>query len=677
MQHRLAARTCALVFCPRVGLACFTLLCGCAENAPQEVAEPQGPPPVVPTPSLDPTQIPKFAQALSILPAMPPTGTSNGVVEYRIVAAQFSQQVLPPPLPTTLVWGYGKDGDASTLSYPGYTVETHSQRPVRVTWINGLVDASGHFLKHLLPVDQTIHWADPGAGMMAHSDGAHASMPPSTPYTGPVPMVTHVHGAHSFDHSDGHPDAWFLPDAVNIPPGFAMRGSTYRSQVEVGDGKAVFDYPLDEGATALWYHDHSLGMTRVNIAAGLAGFWMIRSDAESAMNLPGPAPGVADPPGTRYYEIPLVIQDRTFAPDGSLSYPSMRAQYDGYAGPFVPSSPVPPIWGPEFFGNVMVVNGRVWPFLEVEPRLYRFRVLNASDARTLMLSFADPRLEFKQIGGDGGLRPDAPIAMNQITIGPAERYDLLVDFSTLPVGTKITLKNSGPDEAWGGPNADPPQDPADPNTTGQVMQFRVVAKTGNAAAGVLPATLPPIPALTPSTAPRDLLLWELSVPGDFPYHVRLGTVKLGPLPWSMAATEVIKLNDTEVWRVANTTEDAHPIHLHLIDFQVLDRTPFDVDRFKAAEQAWLARTGPEPKLDAFVTGAAQPPAASELGNKDTVMMLPGTITRIVAKFDRVGSYVWHCHIIEHEDNDMMRPLEIVPRGGIDVGPQAPSQATAR
>jgi spore coat protein A, manganese oxidase len=659
--HR--ARAGALAHRSLRALVCAAALGGCGAPAPSEVMQPQDTPQVEPTPSLDPIEIPKFAQPLLIPPAMPPSAVANGVTEFRIVAAQFSQQVLPPPLPKTMVWGYGKDGDPSTLSYPAYTVETRSRQPVRVTWVNGLVDASGHYLKHLLPVDPTIHWADPGPQIVAHGDaghGNHAGAEPSAPYTGPVPIVTHVHGAHSFDHSDGHPEAWFLPDAIDIPSGFAARGPHYRSQLEAGKGKAVFDYPLDEEAATLWYHDHSLGMTRLNVAAGLAGFWIVRSDAEAALNLPAPAPAVGDAPGTRYYEIPLVIQDRTFAPDGSLSYPSRRAQYDGYDGPFIPDSQVPPIWGPEFFGNVIVVNGRVWPYLEVEPRLYRFRLLNASDARTVMLSFGNAKVEFKQIGGDGGFRPDAPLASQLLTIGPAERYDVLVDFSGLKVGTRFVLLNSGPDEAWGGPDADPPQDPADPDTTGQVMQFRVVAGTGSGTAGAVPASLPPRAGLWPTKPARDLLLAELQVPGEFPYHVRLGTVALGPLSWSATATEVIELNATEVWRVANTTDDAHPIHLHLIDFQLVDRTPFDVDRFRAAESAWLARTGPEPELDAFVTGPATPPAPSELGPKDTVMMLPGTITRIVARFDRAGSYVWHCHIIEHEDNEMMRPMVIVP-----------------
>ncbi len=615
--------------------------------------------------ALDGATIPKFAQPLVIPKVMPSIGTEDGAVAYRIEARQFEQQVLPPPLPPTTVWGYGRAGDplpsegaASTFSYPGYTVETRADEPVRVTWVNGLVDAQGSYLPHLLPVDATIHWADPeDPGSDGHED--HASGDDAR-YTGPVPIVTHVHGAHSFDHSDGHPEAWFLPEASNIPDGFATVGPTYRTQADAGPGAAVFDYPQDESAATLWYHDHTLGMTRLNIYAGLAGFWIVRDDVEDALDLPGPAPRAGDPEGTRYFEIPLVIQDRSFGSDGSLRYPSSRTEYDGYDGPFIPDSEVPPIWGPEFFGDVMVVNGRAWPYLEVEPRLYRFRVLNAADARTLMMSLDDDDVVVRQIGGDGGFLPE-PVVMDELLLGPAERADVLVDFSALDPGDVVTLRNRGPDEAWGGPDADPPQDPADPDTTGQIMQFRVVEPSGAGNEGAVPDELPELEPLEPTAPDRDLVLVEQGIEDDaYPVHVMLGTVALGALPWAAPATEVVQVGDVEVWRVANTTEDAHPIHLHLVEFQVLDRLPYDVDAFTAAQEAWLAGTGPEPVLDDFVTGPAMPPAPGESGPKDTVMMLPGTITRIVSRFDRAGTYVWHCHIIEHEDNDMMRPLVIVP-----------------
>lgn len=613
---------------------------------------------------LDPGAVAKYAQPLAIPAVMPPISTQGDTTVYRIEARQFEQQVLPPPLPPTTVWGYGRAGDPlpgqsaeSTFAYPARTIEARTDQPIEVTWVNGLVDDQGRYLPHLLPIDSTIHWADPGHE--GHDGGHDDAASASTPYTGPVPIVTHVHGAHSFDHSDGYPEAWFLPDAVDIPEGFSRRGPAYASQGDAGEGAAIYEYPLDERAATLWYHDHTLGMTRVNIYAGLAGFWLIRDETEDALGLPGPAPRLGDPSGTRYYEIPLVIQDRTFARDGSLWYPSSRTEFGDTEGPYVPDSEIPPIWNPEFFGDVMVVNGRAWPFLDVEPRLYRFRVLNASDARTLMLYFDRAGLEFVQVGTDGGLAAEV-VPQTEMLMGPAERVDILVDFSELAVGDVVTLLNGGPDEAWGGPAASPPQDPADPETTGQVMQFRVVEPTGEGTAGAIPDALPEIPVPQTTLPPRDLVLFEQTVPDDVPVHVLLGTLEEGPLPWSAPITEVMQLGDTEIWRIANQTGDAHPIHIHLVQFTILDRIPYDADAFTAAQQAWLDGTGPMPVLDDFVTGPPRPPLPHERGEKDTVMALPGTITRIVSTFDRAGRYVWHCHIIEHEDNDMMRPFVVEP-----------------
>lgn len=613
---------------------------------------------------LDPTTIPKYTQPLVAIPEMPPTAVTAERTDYRVAVRQFTQQILPPPLPASTVWGYGREGDplpgdgvTSTFHVPGYTFETRSDRPVRVTWVNQLVDDRGAFLPHLFPVDATIHWADPEHAGHEHAGHEHADDEDAS-YRGPIPIVTHVHGAHSFDHSDGYPEAWYMPDAVDLPDEIARRGPFYRTQAEVERGAAVFDYPQDENGATLWYHDHTLGITRINIYAGLFGFWIIRDGVEDALALPGPAPRVDDPPGTRYYELPIVIADRNFTIDGQMSYPTTRSQFDGYDGPVVPASDVPPIWGPEFIGNTILVNGRTWPFLEIEPRLYRFRLLNASDARTLMMRFDRAGLPFIQIGSDGGLLPDRPVPQEQLVLGPAERVDVLVDFSGLAPGDTVLLLNRGPDEPWGGPDAG--QDPADPETTGQIMQLRVVAPTGAGTPGTIPATLPAVPRRTTTLAPRDLVLAEADTPDNFPTHVNLGTVELGPLPWTAPTTEVVKLGDTEIWRLANLTDDVHPIHLHLIDFQILDRTPFDADAFAAAQAAWLDGSGPVRALDEFVTGPPVPATGGEIGEKDTVLAMPGMITRIIARFDRTGRYVWHCHITEHEDNEMMRPLEIVP-----------------
>jgi spore coat protein A, manganese oxidase len=285
--------------------------------------------------------------------------------------------------PTTLVWGYGSAEDDTTFHTPSFTIEARSNEAVRVNWINQLVDnpgaASPNFLPHLLPVDQTLHWANP-PGPRDHT----TSNP--EPYTGPIPIVTHLHGAHVPDISDGYPEAWYLPAAANIPADYFTHGSHYRSVIPADPGEAVFEYPNDQRAATLWYHDHTLGITRLNVYAGLAGFYILRDEVEDNLNLPGPSPQLDDPPETRYYEIPLAIQDRSFNEDGSLFYPNSRLFFDGdeFEGPFIPETDVPPIWNPEFFGNSIIVNGKTWPYLEVEPRKYHLRLLNWGNSRFLI-----------------------------------------------------------------------------------------------------------------------------------------------------------------------------------------------------------------------------------------------------------------------------------------------------
>lgn len=608
---------------------------------------------------LDPLSIPKFQEALVVPPAMPPVRTVDAVAEYEIAVRQFEQQMLPLGFPKTTVWGYGKAGDplpgtggASTYHTPAFTIEGRSNTPIRVKWINGLVADDGSFLPHLLAVDQTLHWANPaGVSGMRGTD--------QTPYTGPVPIVTHMHGGHALSTSDGLPGAWYMPAANDLPAGYATRGPGYGTVTDVGEGAALFEYPNDQREATLWYHDHALGMTRLNVYAGLAGFYLLRDDEEDALGLPGPAPRVGDAAGTRYYEIPIAIQDRTFHEDGSLSYPSSRGEFDGYQGPYSPETPVSPIWNPEVFGDTIVVNGRTWPYFEAEPRLYRFRLLNGCNARFLILTFGQAGLSFHQIGTEGGLLADAPVERDQIVLAPGERADVIVDFSSLSVGTEVKLFNVGPDEPYKGPNVE--LDPANPDTTGQVMLFRIVAATTQGTAGQIPTSLPPVDVLSTSLAPRDLTLNEEVYPeADIPYAAELGTASAGPLDWDDPVTETPTVGDTEIWRLINLTEDAHPIHLHLVQFRVLDRTPFDKEAYASAQRAYLDGSGTQPAITDFFVGPAVGPLPGESGFKDTVVANPGEVLRIIATFDIAGKYVWHCHLLEHEDNEMMRPYEILP-----------------
>jgi spore coat protein A len=448
----------------------------------------------IPGGTLEPTTIDKYVMPLVIPPAMPRTAGLRrlaSIDDYEIAVRQFPQQILPPGLPMTAVWGYGSVNHEGTFHSPALIIEATFRRPVRVKWINGLVDGNGHALPHILPVDPTLHWANPPGGPAGRDMRPTFTTTPG-PYTGPVPIVTHLHGGHTRQESDGYPEAWYLPAAKDIPADYAAVGTWYDFfQVEFFDtwgvawepGTATFQYVNDQRAATLWYHDHTLGMARLNVYAGLAGLYLLRGgpgDLPVGV-LPGPAPAPGDPPGTRYYEIPIVIQDRSFNADGSLFYPESRAFFDGFTGPYLPGSDVPPLWNPEFFGNTMVANGRTWPFLEVEPRRYRLRLLNGGNSRFLILKIvanplatrpATAALPCWQIGADGGFLP-APVPLTQLLMGPAERADVIVDFTGLPVGTELYLINEGPDEPFGGGSPGTDFTPADPDTTGQVLKFAV------------------------------------------------------------------------------------------------------------------------------------------------------------------------------------------------------------
>ncbi len=613
--------------------------------------------------TLDPTTIPKYVAPLVIPPAMPRTSTIGGgtIDRYVIGVRQFRQQILPASFPATTVWSYGSQSSRGSFNYPAFTIEALADRPVRVTWVNGLVDGSGNFLPHLLPVDPTLHWANPPGGVAGRDSRPTFTATPG-PYRGPVPIVTHLHGGHSTEEADGFAEAWYLPEAANIPAGFAAVGSFYEQfeaeyaskYGELWDpGTAIFQYNNDQPATTMWYHDHTLGMTRANVYAGPAGFYHLRGGAFDlpAGVLPGPAPSRGDPPGMRYYEIPLAIQDRSFNADGSLFYPASREFFDGFAGPYIgeSGSDISPIWNPEFFGNTMVVNGRTWPQLEVEPRRYRFRFLDGSNGRFLILKMVSnpaatrpvspTALPFWQIGADGGFLP-APVRLDQLLMGPAERADVIVDFSGLRPGTEIFLINEGPDEPFGGGVADTDFEPADAATTGQVMRFRVVdLVTPDTSTPPDQLRLPAPPKPGTATVTRQVSLNEegSAVLDDVgPRAALLGTLNGGgsgkALGWDDPITETPRVGTTEIWEMHNFTEDAHPIHIHEVQFQVLGRQPFEGEP-----------RGPEP---------------GETGLKDTVIALPEEITRVKARFDHAGLFVWHCHIVEHEDHEMMRPYRI-------------------
>jgi FtsP/CotA-like multicopper oxidase with cupredoxin domain len=657
----------------------------------------------IPGGTLDPGAVNKFVTPLLVPPVMPMSGriTQTGgknIDYYEISVKQFQQQILPAGLPATTVWGYGaissmSKGGLLLHNAPSLTIEAQYDRPVRIKWINDLKDAAGNYRPHLLPVDQTLHWANPPGGVDGRDTRPTFTATPG-PYTGPVPIVTHVHGAVGVgDESDGYAEAWYLPAAANIPAGYATQGTWYdffrqktagKFGATWGAGFATFQYPNLGRAAQDWYHDHTLGMTRLNVYAGPAGFYLLRGgpQGESAVNdlrsgaiavLPGPAPNVNDkfPPNKSYYEIPIAVQDRSFNADGSLFYPDTRAFFDGITGPYIPETDISPIWNPEFFGNMIMVNGSTWPFLTVETRRYRLRFLNGCQARFLMLDFSRvPGVEVWQIGNDGGFLA-APVNLtaaheNRVLMSPAERADLIVDFTSVPLGNYV-LGNVGPDEPYGGGDPGVDFSPADPSTTGQVLQFRVVpALAADLTTPPQFLTLPPLPQLPAASVTRKLaLIEEMSMYfEDAPAEAVLGTVSeagaLTPLVWMAPVTENPAVGAVEIWELYNTTGDAHPIHVHEVKFQLVNRQPITVDE--------TART-------VNVNGPVRNPEPWESGFKDTIISYPGEVTRIRAQFVNPGQFVWHCHIVEHEDNEMMRPYRIGPVQPGEPGTMINSLAT--
>jgi FtsP/CotA-like multicopper oxidase with cupredoxin domain len=414
-------------------------------------------------------------------------------------------------------------------------------------------------------------------------------------------------------------------------------------------------------------------MTRANVYTGPAGFYIIRGGPQDEVldsrtgrraRLPGPAPAIGNAQGITYYEIPLAIQDRSFNDDGSLFYPDTREFFDEIAGDYIPDGEFAPIWNPEFFGNMIIVNGNTWPFQTVEQRRYRFRVLNGCQSRFLILDFAQiPGVEVWAIGNEGGFLAQ-PVNLtttnnNQLLIGLAERADLIVDFTNVPVGDYV-LGNVGPDDPFGGGIPGVDFEPSDSDSTGQVMQFRVVPTRSR------DRTTPPeflqLPALAPLPAEdriRPLALIEKMGEGfdadgeevEGPVEALLGVVADGVAVerlWMDEVTENPGVGDTEIWEFYNTTGDAHPIHVHEIAFEVVNREGLVLDADGEVVEPL--------ELD----GDIMPPESWETGVKDTITALPGQVTRVRAHFSVPGQFVWHCHILEHEDNEMMRPYRIGP-----------------
>ena len=355
-------------------------------------------------------------------------------------------------------------------------------------------------------------------------------------------------------------------------------------------------YPSAQDAALLFYHDHAMGINRLNIYAGLLGFFIVRDPREDDLHLPSGA-----------YEIPLMISDRLFTRDGQLFYP-------------VSPDPERP-WVPEVFGDAILVNGKLLPYHDVEPRKYRLRLMNGSNGRFYRFELSN-RAPFQVIANDQALLP-APVEVHRLPLAPAERADIVVDFAPFAGSNVMLVSDSFP-----------------------ILQFRV-AKTGAPDSSQVPSAL--LRRQSPLREADAVLTRRLTLDERLDKAQQSMGMFLNNTPWDAPITEKPTLNTAEIWELVNLTEDTHPIHLHLVHFQILDRRPIETFGYYRSNGA-LRFTGP-----------AQSPEPLESGWKDTARADPGMVTRIIVPFERyTGRYVWHCHILEHEDNEMMRPYEVLP-----------------
>ncbi len=705
---------------------------------------------------LDGASVQKFVSPVPTFVGKRVSGTS-----LQSAMFEFQQKVLPDAFYATLsdgfrrgtyVWGYanGQLNGAATPQWPGASLEVHRGTPVTVKFVNDLPTSAN--LRKLLTVDQTIHWANPLNAAMSFQ-----------PYTGPLPAVVHLHGGEDQSTSDGVPEGWFTNTGLH--------GKGYSTLSPTAPNAAIYQYPNGQQATTLWFHDHVLGITRLNVYSGLAAFYLIRDQFDTGLaNNPRKLPA-------GNYEIEMMLQDRQFDTNGQLIFPDSNNNPSLVDGP--PSNPdIHPYWIPEFFGDVNCVNGRAYPFLNVEPRRYRFRFVNGSNSRFYRMGLVDAASGATGpaayiIGMDGGLldtpikmamqpeaeNPGVPGPTTRLFSAPSERLDVIIDFAGL-AGKTFTLTNDAQVPFASGD----PLDPADP--TREVMQFKVClplqgtdtsfnpAKGGSLRGG--PNQEPKIVRLANGAgglaagvrpnATRQLALVEYETPFgngtntqgtpiiDLINNTKWNGHRDGggfpPIPGSipdqfgqgLQITELPRVGSTEVWELLNTTVDVHPIHVHLIEFQLLNRqavtinpdtgqaaylddwsTDFPGGTFNGeaadgswspvtyAPHTWIPGYGPPrnyftPNADGalggnrafspYLTGPVIPPNAEEFGWKDTVKVYPGYVNRYIIRwapqatavsgvspgqnlysFDptKGPAYMLHCHILDHEDNEMMRP----------------------
>lgn len=739
--------------------------------------------PQIPLPG---SAIPQFVEPLPTLSVPPWNGTITtifGNQPLTIRMCEFDANILPTGTivpgqkPKTRVWGYLFDPTRNSTcaqlidmyknpvtgaldTYIGPVIV--NQRALNlpglstdITWINDLGSTlTTQVLAYKYSTDQTLHWADPlKLNCMMKLMGMYPMFgdPCAQNYEGPIPAVVHLHGGEVPPEIDGGPDSWFTSDGMY----FGSKYYTFGIEQGVRGNFSLLKYPNIQEAAPIWFHDHTLGATRLNVYMGLAGAYYIY---DPSLNLPPNLHPINE-------VVPLVIQDRMFDTNGQLFFPA-----DSAGGILWSVNPEHPYWVPEFIGDVIVVNGKTWPYLNVQPKRYRFLILNGSNARTYELYLVNPVTKTMGppmwvIATDGGYL-DTPVKIDpalgqKLVIQPGERYEVIIDFAGYANSTLI-MRNTGRTPY---PKGAPPNG----NTIGKVIQFRVgpgpvadssydpasgiplrtgtqvITRLANPVTGTVApnVTVNRIRQLTlnevmgmpmcvqdPVTGlqtcypggPLEVLLnntkWSGYVHGETP---RSDFVPVTVNGETLYFSEIPKEGDTEIWEIVNITADAHPIHLHLVQFQILNRQNFNLNNYLAAYNAAFGTNpanplparcmpgmfcpaygppldyfkgnpralGGNPDITPYLQGKIIPPMPWEAGWKDTAIAYPGQVLRLIVRFaptdkpvnsppealyypfDPSGNnfeynYVWHCHIVDHEDNEMMRP------DVVELNPLAPA-----
>jgi spore coat protein A len=596
----------------------------------------------VPGVTLDPVNIPRFVNTLNpnvLALGSPdfeyqPSGTAvvtlqNGkharVPLYHVGAYQIQEDLglglkdaNGNPIKTKVyAWGTS----AATATYPGRTFNVRSRKAIAVQWTNGLTSET-----HLLPVDPTV------LGPNADSTGKpYYSVDPTTnqvTFTSGIPISPHLHGGHTDAAYDGTPQEWRTATGPNQQVGPDFTSNPY-----------VYDNTQE--AATLFYHDHMIGLTAYNNYAGLNGLYIIHDRNENKLIANHRLPSES-------YDIPLAIQDRTFTTGGQLYYPAQPPKGTTATYPSIEMAN---------FGDTILVDGQAWPVMHVEPRMYRFRLLDGSNSRFYDLQFSiqdqspnqPSEQKFFQIGTDGGLLKK-PVPLDHVLIAPGERADVVVDFSKL-AGKTLIVTNDAKAPYPTGSTANNPN----PQTTGQVMEFVVDQPLNRAIPDAyrfsttqrMNTTIVPFAHVDKT---RKLALYSTK---DQYGRTLLGVGTLAG-PVSLEASDAdppikIKQGAVEKWEFYNTTDHTHPMHVHQVEFLVISQQQF---QFTTTSTGGIKITR--------LIGKPSRPAPNEAGWKDTVQVNPGEVVTVEAKFDLPGKYVTHCHILEHEDHDMINYFEVLP-----------------